>query len=343
MFFTLSQLLIYLGPKSRSCLLLLPPRSILLPRSCLHSPQSMSAAHRQDQGQDQDQGPPAEPQGSPCRELLWLHTLHQPIPQTQPAFQGQLLLCFDIFTFLSKSANTSGLQDCCWSGNTPATTAFSDLGERPLQLLATESISTTQEQPSSPSTRVGSKPGLRSPWLCAAAPLKSLLCLLSLFHHKELTICCRFMCFQLNAVRSSISYFRWQPMQLSQISPWALQCWHRGQLIFHLSTEPKYTLHGAKSTVCPQLNIKLKNDQRKWWTDSSIFSWLPNRHKNHSKPGFFLAFSFIQDGREAPLPRRCSVLLSAWRYRSGFLVRCLSIIQMKTLNKLRISVPWSCH
>lgn len=122
MFFTLSQLLIYLGPKSRSCLLLLPPRSILLPRSCLHSPQSTSAAHRQDQGQDQ--GPPAEPQGSPCSELLWLHTLHQPIPQTQPAFQGQPLLCFDIFTFLSKSANTSGLQDCCWSGNTPATIAF---------------------------------------------------------------------------------------------------------------------------------------------------------------------------------------------------------------------------
>lgn len=52
---------------------------------------------------------------------------------------------------------------------------------------------------------------------------------------------------------------------------------------------------------------------------TAIFSVGFQTHENHPKPTVFIAFPFIQDGREAPLPRRCSTLFSARWYRSGFL------------------------
>lgn len=68
--------------------------------------------------------------------------------------------CCTFFFFLnyllSKFANMSGLQhNCCWAArcwtrNTPARFAFSDLRKRPLRLLAISITSIICEQPSSP-------------------------------------------------------------------------------------------------------------------------------------------------------------------------------------------------
>lgn len=73
------------------------------------------------------------------------------------------------------------------------------------------------------------------------------------------------------------------------------------------------------------------------------FQLAPKQIQEPSTTWLLLNTPFCQEEGGAALPGWCCTGLTPQWYRRGSLVWCLWITHMKTLDKIRTSVPWSCH
>lgn len=179
MFFTLFQLVIYLGPKSRSQLLLLPPWQHFCPLEPPKCPPRI----------------PSEP--VPVASSCSVHAA-----PTHAAWQRQPLVHFCIFIFI--------FTQICQQVRTPGQLLLNSTlvswqscsevcifwCKRPLQLLAMGASPCLMSSPALPSTRVGSESAgrLEKALAMSFGPSEVTAYFLSLFHHKELAIYASALC-----------------------------------------------------------------------------------------------------------------------------------------------------